>query len=556
MTTYKQPEKDKSRVLLWNHAVESLTSLRDSNRILNTTYMEHLWLYCQQQLNEKLDIEAFIQWKQYADICYQTKKPEELKIAFFCGNEPENDVKHLLGLGVRIENIYAFECDSNLFNLAVKSLHNTYPLLKIYKGKIEVFAELQNTKFDIVYLDFTGSLFKEYKVVLKMLDLNALNDMSILAINTTYPDKTEENIEILTNFFYNDTFFESSVLTSNDTEEENSKVQRAEGCDALGIDIENLRSIIDMNFENAYSAFQTALIIDYANRHKPAYEVFKQDMLSKRLINSKVIAKKEDFFRNFHDVLIQESFMDGQRLPSNQYLEDEFIEKLSNGTKRSRLECIKIAEVFLQSPYSHSLPVWNKIEEHIKHGASSDNDIDDEYIDVDFKQVVTPEVNQVISEINNWFYGQCRFCDVPMAHLWLELLLFHYGHPYHTNIGNHKRYSYTAKKRKMCLDIFTLDKCRTLYDWIPMLEYFIYDMQDNNRQMITRMCIDAIGKQLLHIVDEIFEGSALVGINEFEWSINKELPNREEISVKKNQENIFLRMINTLRDKFRKIRIF
>lgn len=39
-----------------------------------------------------------------------------------------------------------------------------------------------------------------------MLDLNALNDMSILAINTTYPDKTEENIEILTNFFYNDTF--------------------------------------------------------------------------------------------------------------------------------------------------------------------------------------------------------------------------------------------------------------------------------------------------------------------------------------------------------------
>lgn len=52
MTTYKQPEKDKSRILLWNHAVESLTSLRDSNRILNTTYMEHLWLYCQQQLNE------------------------------------------------------------------------------------------------------------------------------------------------------------------------------------------------------------------------------------------------------------------------------------------------------------------------------------------------------------------------------------------------------------------------------------------------------------------------------------------------------------------------
>ena len=84
----------------------------------------------------------------------------------------------------------------------------------------------------------------------------------------------------------------------------------------------------------------------------------------------------------------------------------------------------------------------------------------------------------MISEINNWFYGQCRFCDVPMEHLWLELLLFHNGHPYHTNIGNHKRYSCTAKK--MCLD-----KCPALYDWVPMLEYFIHDMQDNNRQMIT-----------------------------------------------------------------------
>lgn len=39
-----------------------------------------------------------------------------------------------------------------------------------------------------------------------------------------------------------------------------------EGCDAIDIDIENLTSVIDMNFENAYSIFQTTLILD-ANRH-------------------------------------------------------------------------------------------------------------------------------------------------------------------------------------------------------------------------------------------------------------------------------------------------
>lgn len=69
MTTYKQPVKERSRELIWNHAVKSLTSLRNNNRILNVSYMEHLWLYCQQQLGEKLDIETFVKWKEFADIC-------------------------------------------------------------------------------------------------------------------------------------------------------------------------------------------------------------------------------------------------------------------------------------------------------------------------------------------------------------------------------------------------------------------------------------------------------------------------------------------------------
>ena len=73
-----------------------LTSRRNDNRILNTNYMEHLWLYCQHCLEESLDIETFVKWKEFADICYGQKRPEDLKVAFFCGNEPENDVKHLM----------------------------------------------------------------------------------------------------------------------------------------------------------------------------------------------------------------------------------------------------------------------------------------------------------------------------------------------------------------------------------------------------------------------------------------------------------------------------
>lgn len=534
MTTYKQPEKEKSRELIWSHAVESITSKRYDNRILNATYMEHLWLYCQQQLNEKLDIEAFVRWKEYADICYGERRPEELKVAFFCGNEPDNDVKHLLQLGIRIENIYAFECDNNSFKEAVKSLHNSYPLLKIYHGKIEDYAELQNVKFDIIYLDFTGSLLKEYKTVVKILDLNALSEMSILAVNTTYPDPTEDNIRFLSNFFYNDTFFEMSVLDGKDPIRENGDTwfYRIEGCDAMNIgSMEEMANYIRENFDYAYSAFQSAFILDYSNRYKPFYEVFKKSMLSNRLIKGGFLQNIKDFNTTYHHPLKQEYFGDGQRLASSQFIADNFIEKTENGGRISRLDALRVAEVFLQTPYKHFITDYSKLQEEEKQNDFDSGEMaNEDTIEIDFKQILTDEVREVIEHLDKWFHGKYRFCDLPMEHLWLELLLYQFGHPYHTNVGNHKRYSYRAKIRRMCIDIFTLDKCRALYDWMPMLEYFIHDMQDNNRQMITRMCIDAIDKQLLHIVDEIYYGAALVGINEFDWSKNFVLPKRVELT--------------------------
>ncbi|MGN1275394.1 MAG: hypothetical protein ACI4UK_00195, partial [Floccifex sp.] len=54
--------------------------------------MEYLWQYCQHCLEESLDIETFVKWKEFADICYGQKRPEDLKVAFFCGNEPENKI--------------------------------------------------------------------------------------------------------------------------------------------------------------------------------------------------------------------------------------------------------------------------------------------------------------------------------------------------------------------------------------------------------------------------------------------------------------------------------
>jgi len=41
-TTYKQEVKDKSRTIIWQHAVESLTKKRDEARVLNKGYLYKL----------------------------------------------------------------------------------------------------------------------------------------------------------------------------------------------------------------------------------------------------------------------------------------------------------------------------------------------------------------------------------------------------------------------------------------------------------------------------------------------------------------------------------
>ena len=197
--TYKQDIKEKTRELLWNHAVRSLTQGRMDSRVLNPLYLDNLWDFVKKNFDKSgcydpsdLDDLRYEDWKRYGETVYGTKRPEELKVAFFCGPEPENDVNHLVRLGVRIENMYAFEYDKDCFKAAVDSLHFTYPNLKIFRGKISEFLSLNEVKFDIIYLDFTKSLIAEFRTVFQILESNVLSDLGILMINTTYPDKDKK----------------------------------------------------------------------------------------------------------------------------------------------------------------------------------------------------------------------------------------------------------------------------------------------------------------------------------------------------------------------------
>lgn len=532
-TTYKQTIKYKSRKTIWKHAVESLTSKRKESHMLDNAYLNKLSDYVESKSGWMLDSYELINYLQFVDISYGKKTPDLLKVAFFCGPEPENDVEELLSLGVRLENMYAFERDKDEFRKAVTALRGKFPQLKIYNGTIEEFSIIHNTVFDIVYLDFTASLLNCYRTICCVLDNNMLAPLGVLAVNTTYMDKNEDNIEFLTNYFFYDVFYEGSIYHGEEYGREKHEVPvfgRMEGSSCMGWESpDDLRPYVETNFDLAYSAFQTDFINGYANITKPAYSVFSRNITQKRLLK---VDKIKDLLKydKAYSQLDFDYYNDGinlfslklRRISDNGF--QQFFDTPENGRLLSRMKSLRIWELLTNAHYIHEFDLGGEI------GENGDGEPIYEKIDIPFFLAEPLEHSIKIIENaikpNNY---RTMFCDVPMVHLWYEMIINSLGYPYHTNVKNHLRHYYTAKTRKMCVDVFTLDQCRGFYDWLPMIEYQSDYIKDFNKQMIIRMSIDTIAKHSLGILEQQYFGSALIGAGETDWAKYYDFPFREEL---------------------------
>jgi len=138
-----------------------------------------------------------------------------LKVVYLSGPEPKNDLEILLRLGVSIENIWAIKADKKYFKTAIDNVRYNYPTLKVFHGSIDAFFKIHPLSFEILYLDFTAPLFsKEKKPFLTLhniFDNQVLSEMGILITNYSVPDRTEEGIELLVNFFVDHKYLEGSV---------------------------------------------------------------------------------------------------------------------------------------------------------------------------------------------------------------------------------------------------------------------------------------------------------------------------------------------------------
>lgn len=558
-TTYKQDVKEKSRVEIWTNAIRKLTTQRETQRILQPNYIRRLWDYAFDEIipsYTNLNIEpseSFIEsWTDFSNNLYETKQPQHLKVAYFCGPEPENDLEVMVSLGIRIENVWAIESDKSMYQSALNNAKNKYSTLKVFNGSISDLLKITSFKFDIIYLDFTAPLFsKQSKPLLtinSIFETNSLSDLGILVINSSIPEKTEENIEFLAAYFRRQPFMESEILHGKQEkpyftegvdfhgfiDKETYDAAIAEGDTDYVKDSPIYEEAIRSNFEFAYSAFSSHYPIMVAGYIQPMWRVANNPALKRMLLKIDDQQIKSCINRMASSTDYEDS--------GESYEDDEIRDKinlsggevLENGTdfpiwnfiltlKKSKNNVCKYwYEQFTKKTGVVSLLESIQLYDLLRNAQYSYKEI--------ISETLAKSIDKVISALPDSRGGV--FCDVPLPHLWIELAVNHLGNSYHANTNQHWRAKYQAKDKEMYLDMFVFDNCRALYNWLPMINLYGQDMASIERQIIVRSCMDAITKQNHYSSFFSYYGANLIGIRTKRWADFGKLDDRINLNNK------------------------
>lgn len=144
-TTYKRENKNTVRHTVIRRAVEILTTERTQACYVHRSYVRDLY-DCFNDLAEshekeevnKIDISYIQEWEAMHTSNLGVKRPKELSVCYLAGPEPENDFAEFVSLGIKPQNIWAFECERNTYLQALTSIDSTnFMQPKLIKTSIE-----------------------------------------------------------------------------------------------------------------------------------------------------------------------------------------------------------------------------------------------------------------------------------------------------------------------------------------------------------------------------------------------------------------------------------
>lgn len=500
MQTYKQKVKSNSREELWKDAIYSLTIYRNTSRILREDRIRDLWNYfiykfgITRKKPFSINANYISEWTQFANSLYQNKTASDLRIVYLCGPEPENDLNIMLRYGIKIENIWAVESNNASYNKALQSIKaNHFPRLKIFKGQLIKVLNLLKINFDIIYLDFTKSLFSKESpldTLHGIFDNNYLADLGILITNFPSPNEvTNEDITNVADFFYDSLYIERGLI--GDSEKGNQFYSSV----GTQISQHDFRNQIAENFPAAYSSFCTFYPAIYATSISPIYTLINDDVARSQIFDEEEL---KNYVNNMPFVKAFAQFEAGPYVHSNDYY---FIQRLAQNLPTSRIYN-KYNTKANGKKYTHKEAITAGIQIKNNHEIDCLNLSAQEFFETAYQNMKIWEKHRT-------------FCDGFFIHNLIELTINNLGQTYHVNLENHNRFSYKAKKTTMNIDIFTFDRCLPFYLSIPSLPLLESATDLEESELFLRIMIDLIGgKQSTFTPINSYKGSNTVALGE------------------------------------------
>ena len=489
--TYQQPEKNFVREKVIAEAVKALTSERESSPVVSISTFEKTLDYSRRFL-EQLGVSKYLDglkpevdlWRELYASRVGEKRANELNVLFLAGPEPLNDLMTFHKLGVLFENIWAIEGDKRSFQKAVRDTGNQGIRVKLHRGSLQSFFAVVPQQFDIVYFDATAPLLggdPNTIHVIKELFLNQrLSPLAVLI--TTFSEATKDSA--------NAEGWAKRIgvwAYANGTLDD-----LAEGFDGF------LNRRVKPNFQQYYGEFITKFLIRFAGQLVPWWRVValpgaKREYFSdeQRLENTAAKADTPEILASSLYPMLRWALFTSSYLDAHDVV---LTHLLQSHLEKARLDhvvkIVSLVRTFYEVFFDE---VWGSTK-HVLDACSD-------------------ELARVLGKFE-WFDQRARvFCDIPLPNLITDLLLGLYGFPYHANTKKIQRYAYKAKETVMFTDVLVFDQARYVYGLLPTLPLFETDFSIP-RQLVLRVCIDAIHRHCHYGCDDVFWGSALASIGE------------------------------------------
>lgn len=571
--SYDQPTKNDARRLALSHAVELVTSRRENAAIVPADHTkrirDHLLkenCYGDRAVALACATKDLDSWCSYRRQTVGTRKSPEITVAYLAGPEPSNDMSVLLELGVRPENIWAFEIDPETADTGLKELRELRARgIKFIPVGIEDFFIGTPRRFDIIYFDACGAFPSKESNTLRALATmfrhSALAPLGVLVSNFASPDTSKPGVLdrysfLIGAYLYPKSFMESKNGGSIEGPPTHGYVfNYSLGAEHEIDDEDKPNDFIDevkANFEHYYGQFITRSLMDMATIVAPMSRLMSGDLWKVAFdADLKGSIQRGKRFVVFKPDVAENADAETETCPETSAtvpnvlgdadggsLDQTDLESLSTQDWETDGDAICDPEFFSMI---WTLAACGRYAEATEFAAVPKGA---ESLIRTWRGGLVGKVNQnelaaegkkledLIALLYAWRHDQTLWtpamqrigdfpyresmpmlCDVPTKEIGFYPVFAQLAYPAHPNVRECKRFRYIAegKVTSMFTDVIAFDECRYVHDWISALHLTPEDWEDQSAQLTFRLALDGIAREKRWMGDDFLYGCHVVG---------------------------------------------